>query len=359
MALSQGKIPFWRYFQDGLLETIVISQIFGLIAAVVLMIYSEMAPGAEAVPISFIFTNCLGLGIKIVGAITYSLFYSPGHGKRLIHVILWFSSIVIGTVIGSEGAIRLSSYLFWAQFPKLFTQDHYKLLGANLIMASAFSFIVISLVLVRKRLKRKILENERILYLQTQTELVALQSKINPHFLFNTLNTMLNLVYKAPDKVETMILNLSDIYRKILQFPEEKVISLKEEIRLLNGYLEIEKLRMGDRLKYKVNVETELEQCQIPPLLIEPLVENAIIHGISPKPKGGSVEVSVKKSGKMMVVSVTDDGIGMNEAGQKAGFGLSSVKDRIQLIYKEKANFEIIDLPEGGVKVLMEIPCED
>jgi hypothetical protein len=84
MALSQGKIPFWRYFRDGLLETLIISQILGLIAALVLLIYSDMGPGKEAIPISFIFANGFGLCIKIIGAIAYSLFYYPGSGCGLM-----------------------------------------------------------------------------------------------------------------------------------------------------------------------------------------------------------------------------------------------------------------------------------
>ena len=353
------KRNFFHYFSDGLLETFLLSQVLGLIAALVLLIYGEMDSPDNVIPISFIFTNCFGLCIKALGAGAYSLFYRRETRNWFFHLLLWFPSIVLGSFIGSELAIGLNSWWFDFSVPNQFYEDHFVLLGANLLICASFSILAFVLVLIRKRLKRKTLENERILHLQTQTQLVALQSKINPHFLFNTLNTMLSLVHKAPDKVETMILNLSDIYRKILQYPEDQLIPFSEEVQLLNEYLEIEKIRMGERLSYSVDVDPTLVDCRIPPLLIEPVVENAIIHGISPKTEGGRVNVSVNKSENKMNIRVVDDGMGMKKAGHNWGFGLSSVKERLEILYNERAFFEIIELSGGGVEVRMEIPCED
>jgi sensor histidine kinase YesM len=211
---------------------------------------------------------------------------------------------------------------------------------------------------MKKKLEQKIIENQKIKHLQTQTQLMALQSKINPHFLFNTLNTMLGLVYKSPDKVESMILNLSDIYRKVLRLPENETITLKEETDLIREYLEIEKIRMGNRLDFVISLDPTLEDFKIPPLLLEPIVENAVIHGISPKPEGGTIHIEIKKEKNMVSVQIMDNGIGFEHNQPTVGFGLQSIRERLQLIFKEKANFKLKAPSSGGTCVFLELPYD-
>jgi signal transduction histidine kinase len=353
------RLSFFYFFKEGLLETFFFCQILGLLASVILLVYGDFKSSENIIPISFIFANFFGLFIKFLGALAYRWFYTPLSNNKLIHIGIWAPCLLLGTFIGTEAAMGINALAFDMWHPPFFSGDHFALLTANMMMALIFFSLTVVYVQKKKRLKQKIIENQRIQHLQTKSKLMALQSKINPHFLFNTLNTMLSLVRKSPERVETMILNLSDIYRKMLQYPEDQKISLKEEIKLVKEYLEIEKIRLGKRLQFFLSIDKGIGEAKIPPLLIEPVVENAVIHGISPKPDGGEINIQVRKNKKGLEITVSDNGIGIGKGNQKAGFGLSSVKERIHLIYGEKAGFEMTDLPEGGVRITMEIPYEN
>jgi sensor histidine kinase YesM len=261
---------------------------------------------------------------------------------------------IISLVFGFKYSAVLKS-----NFPRLFL---FCTLAAVII--TTLSVLYDSL---KEKIEKKVLENEELKRLQMRTQLIALQSKINPHFLFNTLNTMLNLVHKSPQKVENMILNLSDIYRRVLQVPENERILLKQEIDLVREYLEIEKIRLEERLSYYIKMDPGLENFRIPPLLIEPIVENAVIHGISPKSAGGFIQIEIEKNKTqkenetVITIKVEDNGIGMEKQIGKVskGFGLYSVQERIRLIYKDRARFHIFPGTGGGTCVTLELPCED
>jgi len=228
------------------------------------------------------------------------------------------------------------------------------------------SVVIMTLEMVLGNLKEKIAlqvqENEELKHLQVRTQLMALQSKINPHFLFNTLNTMVSLVHREPQKVEAMILNLSGIYRRVLQVPEDGRVPIGEEIELIKKYLDIEKIRLGDRLSYEVDMESPLERVEIPPLLIEPLVENAVIHGIGPKSGGGKITVKagLGEKGKTIEIKITDNGVGPGEQVNRisGGFGLYSVQERLRLLYKDAARMSIAAEPGGGTAITLELPNE-
>jgi LytS/YehU family sensor histidine kinase len=202
-------------------------------------------------------------------------------------------------------------------------------------------------------------ENERLEKLKLKSELAALQSKINPHFLFNTLNTILDLVYDYPEKVEEMILNLSTIYRKILYSSENEYYTLEQEIDLVKKYLDIEKVRLGKRMEYEIICNSELKNVEIPPLCIEPIVENSIIHGISPKKGNGKIQIVMKTEDKKIKISVIDDGVGIESKDFKLGFGVRSVKERLKILYGEETKLEIKQNEKNGVTVEIEFPLKE
>ncbi len=360
MKTPQKRKTFLQNYFEEMPTALLFCQMVAVVAALVLMIYGEFfGSEAEVLAVSFFFANGMGLWIKFFGALAGTLF------PRLIvrkgaGALLWLPAIIIGSYCGTETAIRLSGWLFGSHFPdQPFRGDYLLMVAANASMALIFSGIAFLYILAKRRLRQKSIEAERLQRLQTQTQLVALQSKTRPHFLFNTLNAMLSLIRKDPEKVETMILNISDIYRKMLQYPEERLIPVKEEIQLVKEYLEIEKIRMGERLSYALAVDENAEGCQIPPLIIEPVVENSVIHGIGAKPEGGEVRIEVRKAKQKVEISVKDNGVGIDKASKTSGFGLYSVKERLQLKYGGRGRFQIFERSGGGVEIVMEIPCED
>jgi two-component system LytT family sensor kinase len=358
MENKKDKKRFLDCFRDSLGTTLTINQVAALIITVVLVVYG----GGKTFIIfllCLLFSNCIGLSIHFLIAVA-SHFWSinPLEKSEKGNIMLTILFFLAGMFIGSEIVFIIDNvFLGYMNIP-IWSPIHFKILGVNFLIAGFFGIGGHSIVKMKKKLEQKIVENQKIKHLQTQTQLMALQSKINPHFLFNTLNTMLDLVYKSPEKVETMILYLSDIYRKVLRLPENQTITLKEETELIREYLEIEKIRMGDRLDFFISLDSMLEDFKIPPLLLEPIVENAVIHGISPKPEGGTVHIEIKKQKNMVSVQIMDNGIGFEHNQPFFGFGLQSIRERMQLIFKENANFKLKAPSSGGTCVILELPYD-
>lgn len=357
MEHRKNKKRFLDCFLDSIGITLTINQAAALIITFILAVYSS-GQFFSVMQFSVLFSNCIGLSIHGIYSLheyfRYSLFKEE-QKNVLLHILLSVS----GMFIGSEIAILIDRIILGNMNVSFLSFTHLQILGVNFLLAGLFGIGGYSYVRIKKRLEQKIIENQKIKHLQTRSQLMALQSRINPHFLFNTLNTMLNLVYKSPEKVETMILNLSDIYRKILRLPGNECITLREEVNIIREYLEIEKIRMGRRLDFSLYLDPELEHATIPPLLIEPIVENAVVHGISPRPGGGHIHIQIEKKEKTISIQVRDNGIGFENHNPTVGFGLQSIRERLQLMYKEKASLIIKAPDEGGTCMLMELPHDN
>jgi len=237
-------------------------------------------------------------------------------------------------------------------------QAHIYVIALNLLLSAmiATGFAVLD---AHRRLnadwRRKVAEIEHLKMLQAEAKLALLRSKINPHFLFNTLNTTLDLIERSPRQAEAVILHLADIYRRILGLPDSGPITLAEEMALVRDYLEIEKMRLGPRLEFRLDADAGLESILIPPLVLQIFVENAVRHGIGPRKEGGRVAVRAEEAGGRIRLSVTDDGVGMSGPHGRSGFGLSSVRERLRLAYGPEAELSI-DTSAGGTTVAIGLP---
>lgn len=192
-----------------------------------------------------------------------------------------------------------------------------------------------------------------------RAQLSALTSEMNPHLLFNALNTVASLVHQDPDQAEEVVLQLSDLYRGVLRSAGAASHSLGEEIDLCEAYLRIEHARFGDRLTIDVDVDADVDRrgWRIPVLLVQPLVENAIKHGIAPLGRGGRVSLRVRPEGRGFVVIVEDDGVGIGSSPIRgAGKAVANVRDRLKLTYGEEARLELAARPGGGTRAVVSIP---
>jgi LytS/YehU family sensor histidine kinase len=197
--------------------------------------------------------------------------------------------------------------------------------------------------------------------LVAQAELRALESQIHPHFLFNALNTLYGTIPREAAAARRVVLSLADILRYCLQ-PDRTFIRLGEELAIIRSYLEIEKLRLGDRLRVELDIAPGSEDILIPLLTLEPLVENAIKHGISHLAEGGLVRVEAALAGDLLQIRVSDTGRGFQPATGKApvgeggaGVGLANVEKRLQLCYGQDAAFTIRS-SGGGTCVEFSVP---
>jgi sensor histidine kinase YesM len=185
--------------------------------------------------------------------------------------------------------------------------------------------------------------------LKNKAELAALEAKINPHFLYNSLNSIASLVHENPDKAEHMVMNLSKFYRFSTGRNNEHFDSLENELEIVRTYLEIEKVRFDERLVYSVNYQNEeLKNCQIPRFLIQPIVENAIKHGISKLAGNGVVKINISEEKDNLIIKIHDNGVPFPD-NIFSGYGLKSIQDKLRLLSGEKASMTINNEPEKAV----------
>ena len=176
--------------------------------------------------------------------------------------------------------------------------------------------------------------------LAQDAELRALRSQINPHFLFNSLNSVSALTVQDPQGARSMTLRLADFLRKSLAVGSRQHITLHEELDLAAGFLAIEQIRFGPRLKYTESADELARKCLVPPLLLQPLIENAVGHGIGHLVEGGTIAVSAERKGKSLRIEVRNpyDPDLPKQRGQ--GIGLNNVRRRLEAVYKDEARMD-------------------
>jgi sensor histidine kinase YesM len=220
---------------------------------------------------------------------------------------------------------------------------------------TAYETICVRLEETAAKLAEKEMQAQRLHHLKTEAELEALRARVNPHFLFNTLNSVASLIPVEPAKAEELVQRMSNLFRYILSAGDRGLVPLSEELDIVEEYLAIEKVRLQGRLDYSVEAEPSLNGVMIPVMLLQPLVENSVKHGITPKGGGGSVNVDCRRNGGRCVITISDTGGGFDVEEPRHGFGLSGVKQRLELNYPGGHEFDITS--GDGVTVRITIPA--
>lgn len=206
-------------------------------------------------------------------------------------------------------------------------------------------------------IKREKAEQDRALLL---SQLKQMQSQIEPHFLFNTLANISALMSQDVDKAKLMLEQLTALLRATLKSSREEHTTIDDETALLEAYLGIQQTRLGDRLSYKIEVEEGLGRTELPPMMLQPLIENAIIHGIEPKREGGEVSLQIKREQQNLKIEVRDTGVGLNHVSghMGSGVGLSNLKQRVEALFLGKGEVSISESAQGGVCIRLSWPIE-
>jgi sensor histidine kinase YesM len=203
-----------------------------------------------------------------------------------------------------------------------------------------------------------------------QAQLQALRMQLNPHFLFNTLNAISELVYEAPETAERTITQLSDLLRLSLKSGQAQEITLREELDFLQKYTEIQQTLLQERLRLRWEVDPQTFDACVPNMILQPLVENSIRHGLATRAGGGEIAVSAERLDGGLHLSVVDDGIGLaregafgagdeNGAGKAQGVGLRNTRARLERLYGRRHSFELRETPGGGLTVRITIPFRE
>jgi len=224
---------------------------------------------------------------------------------------------------------------------------------AGTVMAVAIALKVLNNV----RIEMKLEQQERLLL---QARMEALQSQVNPHFLFNTLNSISSLVRRDPDSARQMIVRLGNILRRLLR-KGDSFVALREEFDFLDDYLDIEVARFGpDKLKVVKELEHDSLDHLVPSMILQPLVENAVKHGFASRVDGGSIYIRSRCAGHRIVIEVEDNGVGIAQSAASSaggtGIGLMNITERLQVVYGDAAEIEVESQPGRGTLVRLVLP---
>jgi two-component system, LytTR family, sensor histidine kinase AlgZ len=215
--------------------------------------------------------------------------------------------------------------------------------------------IVVQELRVRAETLARRVDAERQATLRAQLE--ALQARTNPHFLFNALNTIASLVRDQPELAERTVERLADLLRYALHSGRFEHVPLEREIAMMRDYLEIQRARFGDRMRYSIEVEAGIGDLAIPPLVLQPLVENAILHGIAHREHGGSLRIAAHRRAGVLELCVEDDGPGPGHSSHRgSGTGLDDLRRRLELLYGGDRALTIRAGDRGGFRVDLALP---
>lgn len=301
---------------------------------------------------------------NVIGFAFWGVFELIGPAIRVVNrqsfLVIALFYAVIGTVI-----VTVSTYAvtfipgFENILPWLFTKQQ---LTTSFIISLTISIVMAAIW--RRRIEELAAqtalaeERERVEAAEraaAQANLRALQAQIEPHFLFNTLANVTGLIRTQPDTAKRMLEKFIDYLRASLATTREQVATLGQEFALMANFLAILQIRMGDRLQVVVDLPAELAPEELPSMLLQPLVENAIKHGLEPKVEGGSITLQARHVDDSIQIAVIDTGLGFR-GGISNGIGLKNVRERIAQLYDGKGSLAIEENPMGGTRAILTLP---
>jgi len=306
--------------------------------------------------LNFIFSQSIGLFICACVLFGEYFFQSRSPARN---ALLIAAAIITGTVAGSFLASALTGIplsLMWQGEPISLLQ----LLFLGLLFGSIITYFFSSrekiaqaqALIQEERIKRLSLEKEGL-----ETRLQLLQAQVEPHFLFNSLSNILSLLDTDAGRGKEMLADLIRYLRASLSRTRGKTATLEQEMELIRAYMNIYKVRMGDRLRYRIEIPDHLKARPFPPMLIQPLVENAIRHGLEPKIEGGEISIMAQENEDYLRLAVSDTGIGLDEK-TPAGIGLSNIRERLQTLFNGRGRLILEENIPSGLNAILEIPNE-
>lgn len=356
-SASSGRpgFPFKRLFKDGL--------VVGIISVGCALIISLISPDSGGIAVNLLFS-------LVIGAIALLLIDGPRllfWGEQKQPPPLIFFAIVLAAVpVAQFGGVIVAHWIAGKDSPEL----------SSLIMGRSNRMVLFTLIVTaaaaiflhhRDCLRRAEAEAahekaraETIARQAMQAQLQLLQAQIEPHMLFNTLANLQGMIALDPDRAQQMLDQLIQYLRATLTSSRAESTTLAREFTLLEAYLGLMAVRMGSRLAFSLDLPAELRSATIPPMLLQPLVENAIIHGLEPKVEGGHVRVSATRDGDRLVLCVADTGLGLDTdaASSGTGLGVSNTRARLVALFGERAQLDLEPNTPAGARARLVIPWE-
>jgi sensor histidine kinase YesM len=325
---------------------------YTLVFDTVIAVFLTAIKFGRGFPINFTISQCIGLSICSCVLIAHRFFEYAG---PLFRAILVAAALIIGATGGSylgSVAAGLSPSALFAEHSLI------QLLFLGVLFGSIITYffssreqIAASKALIQEE-KIKRLTSDKI---AAEANLKLLQAQVEPHFLFNTLSNVLSLLETDPARGKSMLVDFIHYLRASLSKIRKEQSTLGQEMEMIQAYLSIFKVRMGDRLSYEIDLPKYLEAIAFPPMLIQPLVENAIKHGLEPRVDGGEIRISGRQKDGLLRLVVADTGSGFLQE-RDSGMGLSTIRQRLQSIYGNSGRLILEENQPHGLKAVIEVP---
>jgi two-component system LytT family sensor kinase len=287
----------------------------------------------------------------------YRLVRYPAERRRSLYQI-----VTLLTIVTAEAMRYTVLWLFTDRMIFTFFQPKAGWANAAVFLSTIFTTSIPLKIWGSARNERLLENKERLL---VQARLAALSSQINPHFLFNTLNTVSSLIRTNPDTARQVVYKLSRILRRLLR-KTDNFAPLREELGFIDDYLSIEMARFGDKLKVAKDVDEATLDCQVPSMLLQPIIENSIKHGLAPKLEGGAIRLESRferrPEGLRLLLTVADDGVGISDERlssilEQPGIGVSNVNERLSVLFGANYRLSVTSQLGEGTRTTIEIPA--
>ena len=280
----------------------------------------------------------------------------PWYWKGLAHLVLGLAYVSLNFGYQYYAALWFGSRVY---------AEPLRVSPSGLWFANIFIYVLQFTLYHSYEIQRKLRIKERItqelLTLQKEQELAILKSQINPHFLFNTLNSISAMASTDAEETRAMIAQLDNMLRYVVEGTKNDLVPLQKELQFVKDYVDLESKRMGGRLAVKFQVDQSLASFPVPPMILQPLVENAIKHGIAPLEEGGKVIVQIQKNGDAVAFRVSDTGVGLSSIdplSTPSGIGLKNIDARLRKLFGDSAGLKISSLRISGCEVAFLLPSK-
>jgi two-component sensor histidine kinase len=331
-----------------------------VLTAAYVVLFTRMGIGLHAIAYTFaqiaVYTVCVALAVSAANALLPARLAALAERSRTALILIRSACLFAGVMIGAEAGLALFHAIGLGADSLPGRTALYGLGFVFGYLAEGLTFLFQGLELRASQIE---LQAELARREATEARLAALQARTHPHFLFNSLNAIAGLVGVDPERAERAIEALSESMRYALESTQTARVPLEREMDAVRDHLELERLRHGERLRASLDLEPGLGELPVPPLCLQPVVENAILHGISQREAGGRLEVCARREGGHLLLRVDDDGPGPRGSSHAGtGTALADLRDRLRLLYGSAASLSVGDGPAGGCRVEIRIPAE-
>jgi two-component system sensor histidine kinase AlgZ len=307
---------------------------------------------------SLIYANCIGgLNFATIPRLWQGVCRYPVWQRWPLRILALFVNCLAGGLIACLIFVAIGLMprdLYWQEFLGSLKLATFLTMLAGLSIAT-YETLHARLEDTTLQLRTKELERERALKLATEAQLASLESRIHPHFLFNTLNSISSLIPEDPQRAERLLEQMAALLRFSLDSNQSGLVPLSSELKIVADYLEIEKARFGERLNYRFDVAADLNGAKVPPLSVQTLVENSVKFAIAPNRAGGEILISGRRDNGYVRVEVSDDGPGFMLESVPAGHGLHNLKGRLATLFGDKAALTL-ERSEQRNHMLLSVP---